>query len=116
MIIYFVTTQCGNPQKIDKKRFLRAAAIGQTVCKVKLWLNGVHFEERRADFDYSKWLGPGYEAPAHMNTIVSNHCGLFESLFYISRYFPMFIAKAEVQKWPIFGMIVSAMKAIFVER
>lgn len=96
MVIYFATTLCGDPQNINKKKFLRAAVMGKTVCQIKLWLNGVHFQERRVDMDYSKWLGPDYEVPNQMNTIVSNHCGLFESLYYIGRFFPMFIAKAEV--------------------
>ncbi|KAK4537223.1 hypothetical protein CDCA_CDCA11G3248 [Cyanidium caldarium] len=48
--------------------------------------------------------------------LVSNHVSLFETLYFYARFAPSFLAKAEVRDMPVFGSVVEASSAIFVQR
>eukprot|EP00002_Diphylleia_rotans_P023163 TRINITY_DN4551_c0_g4_i6.p1 TRINITY_DN4551_c0_g4~~TRINITY_DN4551_c0_g4_i6.p1 ORF type:complete len:199 (+),score=27.56 TRINITY_DN4551_c0_g4_i6:50-646(+) len=49
--------------------------------------------------------------------IVSNHISYCDILFHMSQgYFPAFISKAEVSKFPLVGAIAKAMGCLFVDR
>ena len=68
------------------------------------------------EYDYSKYLGEGYSVPKEANTIISNHSGVWDSVFLWSRRFPMFLAKKEVLKYPIFSLMIRGMQGIFIDR
>ena len=68
------------------------------------------------DADYKKWLGPGWK-PSFSNpsTIVSNHICWMDILIAQSIFFPSFVAKGSVRKYPLVGNIAAAIDCLFVD-
>ena len=78
------------------------------------------------DYDYSEYLGSDYKVPTFpwskpdkkvtANTIIANHSGMLDSVLFMGDHMPMFLAKAEILKIPIYSEWLRYMKSIFVMR
>jgi 1-acyl-sn-glycerol-3-phosphate acyltransferase len=70
--------------------------------------------------DLTKWLGPDYDKNKDYGRgpfIISNHQGWGDILHFMSsQYFPSFVAKAEVKKYPAFGVLAKMIMCHFIQR
>ena len=82
------------------------------------WLGRIFLSYNKEDADYKKWLGPEWTPQwSGSGTIVQNHINaLCDILLSMYLFFPAFVAKKPVKKYPLVGFIAQAMDCIFLDR
>jgi len=82
-----------------------------------LWGLGIPMAvKRRVEADYSLWLGEGYRKEERASIITATHASYIDILGLLIHYFPSFIAKDDVLKFPGIGMASVALQCIYVSR
>jgi 1-acyl-sn-glycerol-3-phosphate acyltransferase len=114
--MYFIVTRGKDSLEIADEDYLRGVKIARVMTRFYYFFLGLNVTERKIDYDYSKWLGKGYEVPEKPNTVISNHCGMMDSCYFLAKWSPMFLAKSELQKIPIWNKFFCLFKFIFVDR
>mmetsp|Transcript_5650 Transcript_5650/g.8936 ORF Transcript_5650/g.8936 Transcript_5650/m.8936 type:complete len:139 (+) Transcript_5650:392-808(+) len=67
--------------------------------------------------DYRKWLGPDWKPQWEgSGTIVSNHVCWADILLALVVFFPSFVSKSSVKKYPFVGAIACVIDSVFLDR
>jgi 1-acyl-sn-glycerol-3-phosphate acyltransferase len=106
----------GKKNETDEE-YKRAAKVSMALSRGWLWGCGIQYvEEHHPKVDYTQYLGEGYETPETPNTIISNHTSVLDNMYFTWKYYPMFLTKMIVKKFPLFGTIVTHQRGIFLNR
>ena len=69
------------------------------------------------DYDYTKWLGEGYEKPKYYASSISNHSAWTDLFIMLIRSGGVsFVSKAAIKKVFLFGKVGMALNTIFFDR
>eukprot|EP00467_Chlorarachnion_reptans_P019759 CAMPEP_0114511826 /NCGR_PEP_ID=MMETSP0109-20121206/14624_1 /TAXON_ID=29199 /ORGANISM="Chlorarachnion reptans, Strain CCCM449" /LENGTH=349 /DNA_ID=CAMNT_0001691419 /DNA_START=244 /DNA_END=1293 /DNA_ORIENTATION=- len=85
-----------------------ALSLLRLQARIWLWCLGVWWIEERH-------LTQGAPVPAKC-VLISNHIGIHEIFWFVVKYSPGFVSKAEVRKAPIIGKIGEMLNCVFVDR
>ena len=96
--------------------------LGRFLCRTPcflmgglIWKNVEYIQTNEGD--YSKWLGPDWKPQwSRAGTIVSNHVCWMDISLAMHLFWPSFISKASVKKFPVVGTIATAIGTLYVER
>ena len=115
--ICMIGVSSDNP-KIGPTRQFLITFFGKLSVRLQAFIAGLVWVdvEYVKDVDYKKWLGPDWK-PSFSNpsTIVSNHICWMDILIAQSIFFPSFVAKSSVRKYPFVGNIAAAIDCLFVD-
>lgn len=88
-------------QRLENRRHVRAAWLHRW-CRVALYLLGARVDCRGTI--------------PRSGLLVSNHLSYLDIIVYSSIQPCLFVAKSEVERWPLFGWLARAAGSIFVNR
>jgi 1-acyl-sn-glycerol-3-phosphate acyltransferase len=67
--------------------------------------------------DYKKWLGPDWKPQWEgAGTLIFNHHSWMDILAALSIFYPSFVSKKSVKKYPFIGTIATAIDSVFLDR
>ncbi len=103
----------------DPKIRKKIESIVKLCSKSIVFSMGIMVKKEKIKFDYTPYLGPGYDK-GDENTIVSsyiaNHLSWLDVLILIDDITPGYISKADVKSYPCIGYIASCIGCIYVDR
>ena len=92
--------------------------MGQFSCRLHSFLAGLFWVNvEYVDADYKKWLGPSWTKKyTGSGTIIANHVCWMDILIGMVIFFPSFVSKKSIKKYPFVGMIATALDCVFLDR
>jgi len=88
--------------------------------KAVMLICGISNTRRKVYFDYSEYLGTGYQEtqvmPERVSTYVSNHAAWTDIPTMLRHFKIAFVSKAEVEAMPMLGVMTAGIGCIFVTR
>jgi len=105
-VIYLAFTFALMPVQLFALKFHRRLSIALPMFYHRFccWIMGLHV------------VTHGNISTAEPSLFISNHCSYIDITVLASRIPASFVAKAEVAKWPLFGMLAKLQRTVFVER
>ena len=107
--------------EVSKSRRKLARALGYLHCRFHMLLFGVVWINvdyiSTGEGDYSSLLGPDWKPQwDNAGAIIMNHVCFMDILFGLVQFFPSFVSKKSVQRYPFVGSIATALDCVFLER
>ena len=97
--------------------------LSETISFWTRWLlkiNSIHIVKREIPYEevYKKYLGPDYSFDPNekYSLLISNHIGFYDVVLNMAYHSAGFMAKFEVQDYPLVGVIAKGINCLFVKR
>jgi 1-acyl-sn-glycerol-3-phosphate acyltransferase len=104
-----------NDQAMRKK----IEIIGKLSGKIFRISLGIIVYDKTVDYDYTEYLGPGYEkdeSKVKIASYICNHTSWVDIILMVERICPGFISKKAVESYPFIGYVATCIGCIFVDR
>lgn len=117
--LFAVVAMKGHPQgqKLGVVRYWIIRSVLSVFSLTCLWGLGILYPRKtRVHSDYSRWLGEGYQREGRASIVTATHASYIDVVGLLLHYFPSFIAKDDVLKFPGIGVASQAMQCVYVSR
>ena len=88
-------------------------------CYVGMLITG-HFriKFKKVDLDYSEYLGLDWKVKDNEKApiLISNHISFGDNFVMLMKYYPRFIARIGMKKFPIVGTFSDAINCLYIQR
>ena len=118
VMLVMIGVDLNNP-KIGPTRLFLLRTMGKFSCRLQLLFAGVVWieYEKMEGADYRKWLGPDWKPQWEgAGTLIFNHHSWMDILAALSTFYPSFVSKKSVKKYPFIGTIATAIDSVFLDR